>query len=434
MRMRILAAATAAGLLAAVSGCGGGTSEEEGQTLTYWATNQGTSLENDAEVLQPALDRFEEETGITVELEVIPWADILNRILAATTSGEGPDVLNIGNTWSASLQATGAFVPFDAETLEAIDGTGRFVESSLASTGAPGQDPTSVPLYGMSYGLFYNRAMFEEAGIEEPPATWEELIEVGQEITGDGRWGFTLEGAAYTDNAHQAFIMGEQHGAVPFNEDGTANFATPQQVAALQQYLDLMGEHGIVNPSNAEFSNGTQAVTEFAQGNAAMMIRQAGTMRALEEQGMTTEDYGVAPVPLPDPLPEGGRPITSMVAGINISVFNNSDNPEGALEFVRFMTSAQTQIELNSAYGTLPVVTDAADDPAFQTEQLAVFQETLLEYSAPMPQVPEESQYETLIGTAMAELFAQIASGEEVTEADIEAQLSAANEQLTVGG
>lgn len=42
----------------------------------------------------------------------MPWSDLLNRILAAATSGQGPDVLNIGNTWSSSLQATGPLLPW----------------------------------------------------------------------------------------------------------------------------------------------------------------------------------------------------------------------------------------------------------------------------------------------------------------------------------
>lgn len=56
------------------------------------------------------LKQFQRQTGIKVNVQVIGWPDLLNRILAATTSGQGPDVVNIGNTWSASLQATGAFL------------------------------------------------------------------------------------------------------------------------------------------------------------------------------------------------------------------------------------------------------------------------------------------------------------------------------------
>src|SRR3954470_9815270 len=131
-----------------------------GTTLTYWASNQGTSLDDDKQKLQPELDKFKAQTGITVKLEVIGWSDLLNRILAAATSGQGPDVLNIGNTWSASLQATGALLPFDDSAMSAIGGKDRFVASALGSTGAAGKPPAAVPLYSLAYGLYYNKKMF----------------------------------------------------------------------------------------------------------------------------------------------------------------------------------------------------------------------------------------------------------------------------------
>lgn len=144
---RIRAAAVGAvtvSLLTAVTACGGGSSTGGGsndspKTLTYWASNQGASIEVDKKVLQPELDKFEKQTGIEVKLEVIPWPDLLNRILTATTSGQGPDVLNIGNTWSASLQATGALLPWDEKNFTAIGGKERFVDSALGSTGAQGE-------------------------------------------------------------------------------------------------------------------------------------------------------------------------------------------------------------------------------------------------------------------------------------------------------
>src|SRR5439155_3703379 len=136
------AALALSGVLAVplLAACGdSGSGDSAGTTLTYWASNQGTSLENDKQVLQPELDKFKQQTGITVNLEVVGWADLLNRILAAATSGKGPDVLNIGNTWSASLQATGALLPFDEGNLRAVGGKDRFLTGSLPATGAPGK-------------------------------------------------------------------------------------------------------------------------------------------------------------------------------------------------------------------------------------------------------------------------------------------------------
>src|SRR6266498_3960954 len=157
-------AAVAASLLGLAAACGGGTSTTGGggshaKTLTYWASNQGTSLDDDKQKLTPELRKFEQQTGIHVKLEVIPWSDLLNRIMAATTSGQGPDVLNIGNTWSASLQATGAFLPFNSQNSAQIGGESRFLSSAVGSTGAVGKPPTAAPLYSLAYGLYYNKKL-----------------------------------------------------------------------------------------------------------------------------------------------------------------------------------------------------------------------------------------------------------------------------------
>ena len=125
-KLRTLATTAAIAALAlTTAACGGGNSGASGSSgssggsgggggsITYWASNQGTSLDNDKQVLTPELEKLPEQTGIKVNLEVIGWNDLQTRIQTAVTSGQAPDVLNIGNTWAASLQATGAFLPFD---------------------------------------------------------------------------------------------------------------------------------------------------------------------------------------------------------------------------------------------------------------------------------------------------------------------------------
>lgn len=383
-------------------------------------------------MLQPELDKFEKQTGIKVNLEVVPWADLLNRILAATTSGQGPDVLNIGNTWSASLQATGAFVPWDDALLAQVGGKERFLGPSLAATGAAGQPPTALPIYGMTYGLFYNKKLFSEAGIAEPPKTWDELIADGKKLTKGKQWGLAVEGASVSENSHHAFIFGQQHGSDLFDATGKPQFDSPKQVAAIKQYLDLMAVHKIVNPSNAEYSNGTEAVQDFTSGKAAMLMWQSIASQT-KAAGMTEDDYGLAPIPLPDPA-QGGKQVNGMVAGINMAIFKSSKNQDAALQFVKFMTSKETQQTLNKTYGSLPTVTDAYDDPAFQTPMIKTFQEILGTTAAPLPQVAEESQFETLVGTAMNKMFADAASGTAITDEYVKSKLTDANEQMQAGG
>jgi multiple sugar transport system substrate-binding protein len=428
----VAAAAVLVFPLAAACGSSDESTSLAGTTLTYWASNQGTDLEHDKRVVQPELDKFKAQTGITVNMEVVGWDNLLNRILAATTSGQGPDVLNIGNTWSASLQATGAFLPFDDSTMDAVGGKSRFLGGSLAATGAPAKPPTAVPLYTMAYVLYYNKKLFSEAGISTAPKTWAELVTDGKKLTRDGHWGLAVEGANVSENAHHAFTFAQQHGADFFDAAGKPQFDSPGAVAGIKRYLDFMAVDKIVNPSSAEYAN-NQAVTDFASGKAAMLMWQAAEAN-LRSHGMQPDQYGVAPIPFEDPAPAGGKKVNSMVAGINLAVFANTGHKAAALKFVEFMTSDAEQIILNKAYSSLPTVQGAYRDAAFQTDQVKVFQNILATTAAPLPAVPEESQFETLVGTAMKDLFADAASGKAITADAIKAKLSAANQQVKAGG
>ncbi|GGR56195.1 ABC transporter substrate-binding protein [Streptomyces roseolus] len=430
---RIRAAVTGAVTLSLVltaTACGGG--EDGGgqatKTLTYWATNQGSSLEVDKKVLQPELDEFERKTGIKVNLEVIPWSDLLNRILTATTSGQGPDVLNIGNTWSASLQATGALLPWDAKNFEAIGGKDRFVDSALGSTGAPGKDPAAVPLYSMAYALYYNKQMFKDAGIAKPPTTWDEVVAAGKKLSKDGKWGIGVEGSNLSNNIHQVFVLGKQHGADFFTADGKPDFTSDGAVAAVKQYVDLMATHKIVAPGNAEYAQ-NQSLSDFAKDKTGMVLWQTPS-QTFASQGMSEEEWGVVPAPVPSGEPGTGTATNSMVAGINMAVFKNTENLDGALKFVEFMTSDEEQIALNKTYGSVPPVKAAQKDPAFSGPSLAVIRDTLATSAAALPQVPEESQFETVVGTAVKELFADAAAGRPVTTESVKAKLDKAQQQM----
>src|SRR5664280_3876281 len=97
MKARLIVAVVAVLAVAATAACGSSGNSSSGsssssKTLTYWASNQGTSLENDKAVLTPELAKFEKQTGVKVSLQVIGWPDLLNKILGATTSGQGRGV------------------------------------------------------------------------------------------------------------------------------------------------------------------------------------------------------------------------------------------------------------------------------------------------------------------------------------------------------
>src|SRR5947209_8325808 len=239
-----------------VAACSLGSNQNTGQgeTITYWASNQGPTIAYDNQVLSQATRDFKAQTGITVKFNVISWSDLFNRILTADFSGQNPDVLNIGNTWSATLQATRAFLPFDQANMNAIGGKDKFLATSLAASGAVGQVPTSVPLYGLSYALFYNKAMFKQAGITSPPATWSAFLQDAKLLTKPekGQWGVAVEGASITENAHWGFILSQQQGGSLFTHNNVPTFDSLQNVRAVQFFTDLISKYTVAAPRDVE--------------------------------------------------------------------------------------------------------------------------------------------------------------------------------------
>ncbi|WP_431218356.1 ABC transporter substrate-binding protein [Leifsonia xyli] len=434
MRKRaIVAAAVAAAVSLVVAGCSssGSGGSSSGATLTYWASNQGTSLDNDKQVLTPVLNDFTKQTGVKVKLEVIGWNDLQTRIQTAVTSGQGPDVLNIGNTWAASLQATGAFLPFDDANMKAIGGSDKFVKAALATGGAEGKPVTSVPLYGLAYGLYYNKKMFSDAGVQ-PPTTWEELVAAAKKLTTGSQYGFSLAAGSYTENVHFAFINSAQNGGEWFDKKGNPTFDSQENVDGIKRYLDLMQTDKVVNPSNAQYDNGVQAVNDFATGKVAMILSQNNADASIVANGMKNDQYGVVPFP----APEGGKPIATFIAGINLSIFKNTKQKDAALKFVKYMTSKDVQTTLGKPYASLPVLNDAKPVFTDNAEEAATFQKIYNTMSKPLPLVPAEDQFENTVGKAMNDMFAKIATGSTVSDSDIKSALKNAQDQVkqSLGG
>ncbi|WP_104087132.1 ABC transporter substrate-binding protein [Arthrobacter sp. GMC3] len=434
MKIRTFAAAAAIAALAiTATGCSGGansgSNDSSGKTLTYWASNQGTSLDNDKEVLTPQLKKFEDQTGIKVNLEVIGWNDLQTRIQTAVTSGQAPDVLNIGNTWAASLQSTGAFMPFDAAAFDAIGGKDKFVKTAMDTGGVAGEDPTSVPLYGLAYGLYYNKAMFKDAGLT-PPTTWEEMVADAKKLTTGGKHGFSLAAGSYTENSHFAFINAAQNGAEFFDASGKPTFTSDGVVDGIARYLDLMQTDKVVDPGNAQYDNATKAINDFATGKVGMVLSQSNANSSIASQGMKDDAFGVVAFP----APAGGKDVATMVAGINMSIFKNTKNKDAALQFVKFMTSEATQGELDKPFAALPVLAGVTPSFTDNAELAKTFSDIYANKSKPLPLVAAEDQFESTVGKAMNQMFATVASGGTVSKADIKAALTTAQQAVEAAG
>jgi multiple sugar transport system substrate-binding protein len=158
-----------------------------------------------------------------------------------------------------------------------------------------------------------------------------------------------------------------------------------------------------------------------------MILNQNNANATIEANGMAPDAYGVVPFPAPA---DAESDVASHVAGINMSIFGNTEHPDEALQLVEYMTSEDVQTTLGKPFSSLPVLKDATavftDDP----ELAETFTQIYNERSAPLPLVPAEDQFETTVGQAMNKMFATIATGGTVTAEDVRDAMQTAQDQV----
>ncbi len=246
--------------------------------------------------LQASLDTCAERTGISVERQAVPYAELVQKVLLAASSNALPDIIYIDNSDVAQLANAGFLTALgDAE----IELSG-FVPA-LAALGNYEGVEYAVPSANNTVALYYNTDMLEAAGVE-PPTTWAELREVAAALTQDQTYGFVFPGI---NNEQGTFHTS------PFVWSNGGTFEqlnSPEVVGALTFLRDLVND-GSVSKSVVTWAI-PDARDQFISGRAAMMVGGSWLLPQLDPH----EDlhYGVVPMPTPQAdqqvkVPTGGE-------------------------------------------------------------------------------------------------------------------------------
>ncbi|WP_420111547.1 extracellular solute-binding protein, partial [Pseudactinotalea sp.] len=167
-----------------LAGCAGGGNDNgggtdgEGQTLSVWIM-KGTNPDATA-FYDEVSAAFEEETGATVEIEEVQWADAHDRFVTAIAGGTTPDIAETGTTWTAEFADAGALLPID-EYVDAEDGLRDDLVEGLEVAGTYDEELYGMPWYAGVRSLVYRTDIFEELGLEAPK-TWDDIITAGEAI------------------------------------------------------------------------------------------------------------------------------------------------------------------------------------------------------------------------------------------------------------
>jgi multiple sugar transport system substrate-binding protein len=366
-----LAAALVSVLLAATAVACGGSAESGGGepkgadskkgTISFLAPEYSDQTEG---YWRDLIKDFEaENAGAKVQLQMVSWTDINQKVTTLVSTGKPPDILNL-DTY-ANFAADELLLP--AEDVLSAETQSSFIDK-YATNGQFDGKQFGIPISGSSRSLFYNKALFKQAGISEPPKTWDELLASAKKIK------------AATGKAGYGMPMGPEEAQAEFSLFAFANgggwkdgdkwtIDSPANVEALQ-FMNELKDAGVTQPNPAT-TNRTDLWKVFGSGSLGMVMGSSFYPVLLKEQNPKLQ-YGIAPVP----LPEGGTQATLAVQDY-MMVFNSTKHAGVAKRFLDFFYSDDNYAKFIEVHGFLPATKRIADQVAKEKPQQKVFIDTI---------------------------------------------------------
>lgn len=279
-----------------LAACGGGSSSTSAVTTI---TELGAPTGISAPFNKAQFESCGAKNGVTVKLEQLDKNTGLQKVIQEASSGQGTPADAIINVDIANLQqvaSTGALVPLKTFGFTASDYFPG-VRSSISYNGE---------VYGMTQGvntiaLFYNKAMFAAAGIQQPPATWAELITDAKTLTKG-----STKGIAFSANPTEEGTW--QFEPLIWSNGGSLLYLnTPQAIQALEVWTTLVNS-GAASKSVVSYSQADLA-QQFIAGNVAMIINGPWNLPIILKAPF---DFGIAPIPVPQ---AGGKVVVPFGGG-----------------------------------------------------------------------------------------------------------------------
>ncbi len=316
------------------------TKQYEGITITYWSMWNAT--ETQALVIAEAAEAFQEETGATVNIE---WKgrDINTLIMAALESGENIDLFD--DDYQRIAQQYVAYTADLTDMAAAAGYTGYdCLNSQVIAWAGYLNSIVEQPQVG---GIFYNKAAFETAGITSTPTTWEEFLEVCQQLTEAGIAPLALD-SAYSDFTfyHQLVRhLGEEAIETLAMNGGWSD--SEGAVAAAQEIVDFVNAGYLAEGAPDTYPSGQN---KLGTGEAAMIVC-ANYVTSEVDNVFGEQEWGLFNYPAVD----GGVDNTSAYGGANsFAITSYSENQQAAFDFIMYLTTGEYDQKMADEAGQIP--------------------------------------------------------------------------------
>lgn len=337
--------------------------EVDGTEISFWHSMGGVN----GQAIDTLVEKFnsENEYGITVNAQYQgEYDDSLNKLKSAQIGNMGADLVQVYEIGSRFMIESGWIIPMQ-EMIDADQYDMSSIEPNLAAYYTIDDQLYSMPFNSSTPIMYYNKDMFEKAGITEIPDSLEAIEKVGDQLLEKGGAGEVISLGIYgwffeqfmgkqgLDYANNGNGRTEAATAVAFDENGgAANILTAWKSLYDKGYAPNVGK------------GGDAGLADFSAGKSAITLGSTASLKQILQDVNGKFEVGTAYFPKVQSSDEGGVSI----GGASLWALNNEDpkKARATWEFIKFLVSAESQAYWNAQTGYFPVTTDAHEEPVFK--------------------------------------------------------------------
>jgi multiple sugar transport system substrate-binding protein len=294
---------------------------------------------------QSIVDAFRAKNpSITVKVTMSDWDNYWKKLLTSFAGNNAPDVFLMDGPLYPDYQTRGVLL--DLTPLINRDGfdTGQLADLAVKDFVAPDGHLYGLPRDLNTIALFYNKKMFDTAGIAYPDASWDwnKLVEVATKLTitsgGMPQWGFYTETSDMEN--YWSSLVWQAGGDILSADKKTVVINSPEAVAGIQFLQDLIYKDKVMQQPVAGASGDA-----FENGQAAMEANGSWLVPTHQAAGI---DFGVAP------LPKGVAGQATSVNPSGVVISKGTKAPEAAWEFVKCYAGPEMQAKIADLKASMP--------------------------------------------------------------------------------
>jgi ABC-type glycerol-3-phosphate transport system substrate-binding protein len=328
-------------------------------TIEYWYPYSSTV----GKAVTTAVNNFNQQQAGKIKVNAVfqgTFDQQLAKIRAAAAGGGLPQVATVRESDITQFDKSGLVSQLDPYVKDAKQGLNSQQLSDIYP-GVLGRTKLGVwnnrtlawPMGNTAAAWFYNIDLMNRSGIQNPPATWDELVAAGKTIkatTGQPAWNFRA------DQAGPWFINALWTYGVPWlSADGTTtNFDNRAALEVLRMFRQMVDDGTIAVSSTAD--------NDFMSGRGAMLLASSGNIVKFSQQ-ITAFKWGVTILPHQASV----KPITEMFGSVNTMFKGTADQQLAAWIFMKYMASSDTQSQFSADAGYFPSTKSSDKSTALQT-------------------------------------------------------------------